>query len=83
MKELDSYINSIMAEIYQSKKEYIEDCKLCFLNETEQIQEKIENADTDLLLDELKKHNWTTIYKDYCKAIKYELMKRLDFKERI
>lgn len=76
-----SYIESVLKEIYQTDKEYIKDCKQCFLNEETEIQDYIQEASTEELLDELKKHNWTITYKDYCKAIKYELMLRLDFKE--
>ena len=61
----------------QTDKEYIQECKEQFLRLTIEEQEFIENCDTD----ELEKIRKMTFDMDYKKAIKYELMLRLDFKE--
>lgn len=72
----------VILSLYQeTDEEYIEDCKLCFNKEPIEIQKQIEEADTDELDNELKKHNWTTAFDEYCRAIKYELMLRNDFKK--
>ena len=78
-----TYIEKVLAELNQSTEEYIEDCRLCFLNELDSIQQELQEATTDELLDELKNHYWSSIFRDYCKAIKYELMLRMDFKEEL
>ena len=74
-----NYFLQELAKIYQTKEEHIEECKQCFFKEDIHTQQEIENADTDELIDELKKHNWTTTFENYCNAIKYELMIRNDF----
>ena len=78
-----NFIDMILLENFETDKEYIANCKKCFLKEPKFIQEEIENADTDILDRELKRHSWTTTFNEYCRAIKYELMRRNDFKERI
>lgn len=76
-------LDNILAKYLESDEEYIKNCKQCFNKEPITIQQEIENASTKELLNELERHNWTTAFEDYCRAIKYELMLRLDFKERL
>lgn len=61
-----------------SKRKYIKQCKRAFLQETEQSQKFIQNADTDFLINEYNKYILRD--KNYLLAIKYELMLRNDFK---
>lgn len=61
----------------QTDEEYINECKEQFLKLTVEEQEYIENCSTD----ELEMMRKKTFNVDYKKAIKYELMLRLDFKE--
>jgi hypothetical protein len=61
----------------QTDKEYINECKKQFLKLTIEEQKYIENCSTD----ELEMIRKKTFDIDYKKAIKYELMLRLDFKE--
>lgn len=74
-----SYIEEVLKEIYQTKEEYIEECKRCFLKEDEETQEEINNADIETLDYYLK----ITFNNDLKKAIKYELMLRNDFEIKI
>lgn len=76
-------IDLILSMYIETDKEYIDNCKKCFLEESNEIQEFIQNANTDELEQELKRLNWTTTYKNYCRAIKYELMLRMDFEQII
>lgn len=78
---MDYIINELL-KIYQTKEEYIEECKQCFLKQDKTIQEEIENADTEELDYQLKVSNFS-VFEDYIKAIKYELMLRNDFEIRI
>ena len=78
-----NYIESVLRELNLTKEEYIKECKKCFLNEQEIIQQEIEEADTETLDYELYLKQGFEPYKDYCKAIKYELMLRTDFEMRI
>lgn len=71
-------IEKILKQYLESDEEYIENCKRCFLKESKQTQEEIENASTDELIMELKRNNFMT-FEDYRNAIKYELMLRTDF----
>ena len=73
------YFEKQLAKIYQTKEEYIEECKKCFLKQNKIIQEEIENASIEDLEYELK----LTMFGDYKKAIKYEIMLRNDFKVEI
>ena len=76
------YIIKELLKIYQTKEEYIEECRQCFLKQTKETQEEIENADTEELEHQLKISNFS-IYEDFTKAIKYELMLRNDFELKI
>lgn len=42
-----TYIEKVLAELNQSTEEYIEDCRLCFLNEPDSIQQELQEATTD------------------------------------
>lgn len=77
-----NYFEEQLAKIYQTKEEYIEECKKCFLKQNKSIQEEIENANTEDLEKELQLNNFS-IFNVYRKAIKYELMLRNDFKIKI
>ena len=83
MKNKINIIDYILSYENQTLDEYIEDCKYCFSQFSLEDQEEIQNSNTDDLIDYIKSHNWSTAFTDYCKAIKHELMLRLDFKERI
>lgn len=76
-------LDAILLLYQETNEQYIQNCKLCFNKEPIEVQEQIENMDTDELDNELKKHQLTTAFNEYCRAIKYELMRRNDFKERI
>ena len=82
MKELDKYIMNELSKIYQTKEEYINECKQCFLKQDKKTQKEIEEADTEELEYEIKLNNFDT-FNDFRKAIKYELMLRNDFKTKI
>ena len=74
------YILSLYSE---TKEEYITRCKNCFNKETKEIQKELEEASTEELEQELKRHNWSSTFENYCCAIKYELMLRTDFEIEI
>lgn len=78
-----NYIESVLRELNFTKEEYIADCKRCFFNEPEVIQQEIRDADIEELEHQLFLHRSFETYRDYCKAIKYEMMLRTDFKVRI
>ena len=77
-----NYFMNQLTKIYQTKEDYIEECKQCFLKQSKQTQKEIENADTEDLEYELKINNFS-IFEDFRKAIKYELMLRTDFEYKI
>ena len=81
MEKLDSYIANELRKINQTKEEYIKECKKCFLKQNKEIQEEIENADTDILIYEIKRGNWLMRDEEYFNALKYELMLRNDFRD--
>ena len=76
-----NYLLEQLSKIYETKEEHIDRCKKSFLNMTTSIQCEIQEASTDELLDELKRHTWSTTFDDYCDAIRYELMLRGDFED--
>ena len=78
---MDYFMNEL-AKIYQTKEEYIEECKQCFMRQSKEIQEEIENASTEELEQELKVTNFS-VFEELRKAMKYELMLRNDFEEEI
>ena len=77
-------VDIILQDIIETKDEYINKCKKCFLKEPKKIQKELENADTIDLEKELKNHRFTSDWcLNYCNAIKYELMLRSDFEIEI
>lgn len=77
-----NYFMNELAKIYQTKGEYIEECKQCFLKQSEETQEEIENASTEDLEYELRVNNFSP-FEEFRKAVKYELMLRSDFEYKI
>ena len=73
-----NYIESVLKKLNLTKKERIEECKRCFLKQSEKTQEEIENANTEDLEYELRVSNFPP-FEEFRKAIKYELMLRSDF----
>ena len=70
----------LLYKYHISDEEYISICKKCFESEPKEIQIFIQESSTDDLDSELKYHKVLPVYSDYCKAIKYELMLRNDFR---
>jgi len=77
-----NYIESVLKELNLTKEERIEECKQCFLKQSEETQKEIENANTEDLEYELRVNNFTP-FEEFRKAIKYELMLRSDFEIEI
>ena len=77
-----NYIMNELSKMYQTKEEYIAECKQCFLKQSKDMQEQIENANIEDLEYELKVSNFS-IFEDFRKAIKYEIMLRNNFEIKI
>ena len=79
------YIEALLNGANQTKEEYIEECKRCFIKEPKAIQRDIEESPTWLLESWLKQHRWILAdwAQNYCKALCFELMLRYDFEEEI